>query len=167
MNPSTEEDIARVRELDAKATKGPWITGSIPWKVWANGGYNTVCDVGACGDAVPVPDCPQLSTSDSMAANRDLIAAYRTLAPRLATDLENALAALRWLPIDQAPKDGTVILGWRFGPIAMYWNDKAPRWKWECVDFNSGIPFKPNGFEENDSGLTHFMPLPLPPKEQL
>lgn len=83
-------DQSQARE--ERATPGPWITGSIPWKVWTNGGHNTVCDVQACGDAVPV--APGLATSDSMAANRDFIAASRTESRKLREALRLAIASV-------------------------------------------------------------------------
>jgi hypothetical protein len=55
-NPSTEllQILADSEARAGAATEGPWVTGSIPWKVWANGGRNTVCECEAVGDAIPV-----------------------------------------------------------------------------------------------------------------
>lgn len=67
--------------LAEAATKGPWITGSIPWKVWADGGYKTICD---CG----------LALSESMAHNRDLIAHCGTHHAAICEALLTAVEAL-------------------------------------------------------------------------
>jgi hypothetical protein len=67
------------------------------------------------------------------------------------------------MPIDSAPKDGSVILLWRFGPCAGYWSGD-PEWAWETVNLYGFGKCMPNGFADGDTNLTHWMPLPEPPK---
>jgi hypothetical protein len=64
-----------------------------------------------------------------------------------------------WKPIDEAPKDGTVILlgyvpNWRLDRRVYEgrWNDEQSTWT------------AVNGFIVHNSA-THWMPLPQPPKE--
>jgi len=73
-----------------------------------------------------------------------------------------------WRPIATAPKDGTIILVWRYGEIQMV--------KWAKNNCNEWWS-KPDGthisrFDKYDSGEpmdeeipTHWMPLPDPPKD--
>lgn len=70
-----------------------------------------------------------------------------------------------WKPIETAPKNGTVILGWRFYPVAIRWSGDVD-WPWEAVELepNSFRSFFINGFKEDDCMLTHWMPLPECPK---
>ena len=70
-------DLSAIEARASKATKEPWVTGSIPWKVWAHGGHATVCDVRALG-GVKAEICEW-----EAASNRDFIAAARTDVPAL------------------------------------------------------------------------------------
>lgn len=68
-----------------------------------------------------------------------------------------------WQPIETAPKDGTVILGWRYYPVAIRWtNDRD--YPWEAIQIGGVSPFLLNGFVDEDQGLTHWMPLPKKPE---
>ena len=71
---------------------------------------------------------------------------------------------MNWQPIETAPKDGTEILAWRFYPVAIRWTGDE-NFPWEAVQLGSSLPFMRNGFTENDTSLTHWMPLPEPPTE--
>lgn len=71
--------------------------------------------------------------------------------------LERELAS-RWLPITQAPKDGTVIQGWRKGGWVpeMRYHERSGGWQykekatwWTLLDYEQP---------------THFLPLPPPPQ---
>lgn len=65
-----------------------------------------------------------------------------------------------WQPIETAPKDGTIILGFKFGilPIAVIWlprsedQSKNSDW-WYSIEF----PYL------DVSGLTHWIPIPKAP----
>jgi hypothetical protein len=79
---------------------------------------------------------------------------------------------MNWLPIDTAPKDGTVFLGWSKAWVDEDFNPNGIR---EC--FYNGGPLEPecwsakwkNDFDtwavDEESEPTHWMPLPEPPKE--
>jgi hypothetical protein len=68
---------------------------------------------------------------------------------------------MKWEPIETAPKDGRVILGWRFYPVVIKWTgDKT--FPWEAIQLGS-MPFFSNAFCDGDQSLTHWMPLPEPP----
>lgn len=72
-----------------------------------------------------------------------------------------------WQPIETAPKDGTPILGFRFYPVAIRWRpDLDSEFQWDAVSLGShaSTNFMSNGFIDGDSNLTHWMPLPEPPK---
>ena len=65
-----------------------------------------------------------------------------------------------WQPIETAPHDGTVILGWRFYPVAIRWTNNA-EYPWEAVQIGSKvIPFMANAYAVDDKNLSHWMPLP-------
>lgn len=78
-----------------------------------------------------------------------------------------------WLPIETAPKDGTVIrVGWKFPE-----DEKMQEWftmQWGDIQKNAMFPGKvgmwvaPNGEftwnDDGDGGPTHWMPLPEPRK---
>ena len=38
-------DLEAIKAREQAATAGPWVQGSIPWKVWAGGGRISVCDI--------------------------------------------------------------------------------------------------------------------------
>jgi hypothetical protein len=66
-----------------------------------------------------------------------------------------------WQPIETAPKDGTTILVWRWGRVALtkwdpdgYVKNKRPYW----ADFVMGKTRAQN------TPPTHWMPLPDPPE---
>lgn len=62
-----------------------------------------------------------------------------------------------WRPIEEAPKDGTKIIGWCAG-------DGVELISWRSV-IDYDIP-KPGRWRDEDgwsSGATHWMPLPAPP----
>lgn len=70
----------------------------------------------------------------------------------------------KWQPIDTAPKDGTVILGYeKRGIVSMYWETYFIRPEGEVFGFWE------LGVEEEESDdmwtPTHWMPLPPPPQE--
>lgn len=70
---------------------------------------------------------------------------------------------MEWQPIETAPKDGVVVLGWRYYPIAMRWN-RDTEYPWEAVQLGSSVsPMLGNGYKEGDPALTHWMPLPEAP----
>lgn len=91
-----EELIARVRELDAKATPGPW----------AAGGYGPRPDDGPDRFRVRQSAPPRDFVADVGGWNRqsesdaDAIARYRTVAPLLAAMLRKAMAALGAAEVD-------------------------------------------------------------------
>lgn len=84
MNPVTEAELARVAELDAKATEGPWELSYYDFETIALWGPQTK-RIGFL-----VAELPAEYTEDSR-----LIAEYRTLCPRLAADLLATREALR------------------------------------------------------------------------
>ena len=61
-----------------------------------------------------------------------------------------------WMPIESAPLDGTNFLGWEDGSFWVAW------YGW---DGNDGKPVFYNGDVSVD--ITHWMPLPNPPNEEL
>lgn len=68
-----------------------------------------------------------------------------------------------WKPIETAPKDGTVILGWRYYVIAMRWNDDHD-FPWDIVNIGPTSNFAfTNQVGDGDHALTHWMPLPDAP----
>ena len=71
---------------------------------------------------------------------------------------------MEWQPIETAPKDGTVILAWRFYPCVVRWNATDKDWPWEAVPIGAMYePFEANGFSGDDAQITHWMPLPAAP----
>ena len=108
-----------------------------------------------------------------MTAARDVIATVlrdyaapmrEDYADRLADRIFDALAEAghlrEWQPIETAPRDGTPILGARLDcndQYVMYWmeeDETAPLYRWAIID--GGVMHK--------DALTHWMPLPEPPK---
>lgn len=70
---------------------------------------------------------------------------------------------MEWQPIETAPKDGSKIIGYPFFGrvcIAEYLNLACIEKGW-FVDESSQ-----DGLGFDDVKLTHWMPLPAPPKEQ-
>lgn len=66
-----------------------------------------------------------------------------------------------WQPIETAPRDGTVILVYfkRRGAKSVRWEEGV----WHVDDHKHG-PFPVRGYIDSD--VTHWMPLPQPPKEK-
>lgn len=76
---------------------------------------------------------------------------------------------MKWLPIETAPKDGTIVLLYR--PSAIKWmrvapgsyDDErvhsAPRPKWDCLYKIASVR------DMREHQPTHWMPLPEPPTE--
>lgn len=110
------------------------------------------------------------------------VAAAWNRRPAPAAGGDDALAAAKapqWLPIEQAPKDGTELLGWRedCGVMIIRWtapthfmttdeceralaeDSRAEEWleaeDWFCADFRL----------DGSEAPTHFMPLPAPPSD--
>jgi Protein of unknown function (DUF551) len=79
-----------------------------------------------------------------------------------------------WMPIDEAPQDGTpVLLAASHGVSVGWWEDSEPTFKWRfvddfdltptgCCDHESDDRVECNGMEAD--APTHFMPLPSPPE---
>jgi hypothetical protein len=62
-----------------------------------------------------------------------------------------------WQPIESAPRDGTHIIGWSHTykrPILCWWKDIEKCWE----SYGTSI------FDEDGEHVTHWMPLPEPPK---
>jgi hypothetical protein len=75
-----------------------------------------------------------------------------------------APAVPNWQPIETAPKDGSVILLWRYYPIAGKWVDGA-EYECEFVALGSAYcQFEKNGAYGEDAAVSHWMPLPPPPE---
>ena len=78
----------------------------------------------------------------------------------LAALAETGITLQQWQPIETAPRDGTPILGARLDCndlYVMYWmeeDETAPLYRWAIID--GGVMHK--------DALTHWMPLPEPPK---
>lgn len=70
---------------------------------------------------------------------------------------------MSWQPIETAPKDGTVILGWRYYAVAMKWTGHHG-YPWEAIHLDGVCELMGNGFVSDDNALTHWMPLPDPPR---
>jgi hypothetical protein len=70
-------------------------------------------------------------------------------------DLDGRISIVGWQPIETAPKDGTEILAVWCGKLMLaLWNTEANNWQeYSNGDFDTG------------GELTHWMPLPEPPKE--
>ena len=67
-----------------------------------------------------------------------------------------------WQPIETAPKDGTVVLAWRFYPVVVRWVDDS-EYPWESVTLGGHFAFTGNGYKAADPQLTHWQPLPAAP----
>lgn len=77
----TEAELARVLELDAKATQGPWqCEGNVIFRL----------DEGAI-----VADLHEIDGATGFGLNDELITEYRTLTPRLARELAAARAVIK------------------------------------------------------------------------
>jgi len=70
---------------------------------------------------------------------------------------------MKWQPIETAPKDGTVILGWRRYPVAIRWHRSYQGFMWHACILDSTM--YEMCFTGDDQLLTHWMPLPNPPDE--
>lgn len=89
MSDTPEDRIARCRELDAKATKGPW-------EFWDNESNQLiVANVKGKGDDAKGNVIAALGGISAKTPEFQLIAEYRTLAPLLATELTRTREALR------------------------------------------------------------------------
>lgn len=73
----TDEELAAIEKRAEAATDSPWVTGSIPWKVWYDGGHGTICDV------------------RSRAEDRDFIAHARQDVPALLKEVRRLQGLLR------------------------------------------------------------------------
>ena len=104
------------------------------------------------------------------------VATYAAQALDLTERLEHAQAQVAWQPIETAPKDGTLFIGWvaseRWSSIDGEGSGRAHDTSqvdfcWWC----NALPEVPDsGYFDNASGrigdgqdITHWMPLPLPP----
>ena len=82
------------------------------------------------------------------------------MSDRILAALAGAGHLHEWQPIETAPRDGTPILGARLDcndQYVMYWmeeDETAPLYRWAIID--GGVMHK--------DALTHWMPLPEPPK---
>ena len=82
------------------------------------------------------------------------------LCDRILAALAEAGHLREWQPIETAPRDGMPILGARLDcndQYVMYWmeeDETAPKYRWAIID--GGVMHK--------DALTHWMPLPDPPK---
>ncbi len=62
-----------------------------------------------------------------------------------------------WMPIESAPKDGTPFIAWDS-------KEESACFCWWIDDGNEGSP---NGYGFEPQDVTHWMPLPQPPKDKL
>lgn len=110
------------------------------------------------------PDCAH-GTKKGLECDKCTIATLRADLDRARE--ENA----GWQPMNTAPRDGTIILAFRFYHVAMYWSGRDDEFPWEAVQIGASIggllPFMENGFSENDPSIKGWMPLPTPPQEGL
>ena len=91
-----DELIARVRELDAKATPGPWdAEGSGGIHMDGTRDYYTI-------ETIEVRHLNQFARSKNGEANANLVAHYRTLAPKLADMLERAMEELECVRVSSS-----------------------------------------------------------------
>lgn len=98
---TTDEQIARVRELNAAATPGPWKVS----RVTRAGEAYIDSPQGWVAEAVSAPG--QVAVEhDALEPNAAAIAEYRTLAPLLARKLERAIKALQ-----KFDREGWVLAG--------------------------------------------------------
>lgn len=76
------------------------------------------------------------------------------------------MTEMKWNPIETAPRDGSVVLAWRFYPVAIKWTGDSV-YPWEAVTLSShpSMSLSGDGFVEGDISLTHWMPLPPPPED--
>ena len=72
---------------------------------------------------------------------------------------------MKWMPIETAPKDGSLILGTDGLTVAaMWWKPQAdPGFPWSMVAEWMGAA-QDNAWQDGKNGPTHWMPLPEPPK---
>ncbi len=83
--------------------------------------------------------------------------------------IKSALAALRnpWRGIEEAPRDGTVVLAWRYHVVAIRWAPEIDSvYPWDAIETGGAFPMSDNGFREGDPALTHYMPLPPAPEQE-
>lgn len=83
------QTIARVRELDGKATKGPWAPD---WGRVRDDNCGTICQ----------HPSEESAFGPKWEANKDLIAEYRTAAPKLAAEYERLLEIIESAPHDES-----------------------------------------------------------------
>lgn len=144
--------IARVRELDAAATKGPWMAPHA--RVQAEQvGYVYRAE----GMASQV--ARTMSTTRGM-SDAALIAEYRTAAPALADEVERLAAlfqqeAQQWRPLTESPAS------WPESGTRMAIVDAADMTRFRIAT-RVHAPEQMADFIVN--GWTHWLPLPPPPK---
>jgi hypothetical protein len=69
-----------------------------------------------------------------------------------------------WKPIEDAPKDGTVIILLKKTEVtAGLWDSEDDKYPWTFLDNGVDIG-NVNGWKDGKHGPTHWMPLPPPPK---
>jgi len=72
---------------------------------------------------------------------------------------------MEWLPIETAPRDGSVLLLWRGLHVVAGWFEKTDHYDWYFLDdtrLNDDETIEPNAYLR-DCPPTHWMPLPSPP----
>ena len=69
-----------------------------------------------------------------------------------------------WKTIDTVPKDGSVVLAWRYYPVVIRWDADDAEWRWKAVLLGGYCGLTENAFQEGDAALTHWMPLPSSPQ---
>lgn len=72
----SDKEMEFMEKRVAAATAAPWITGSIPWQVWFDGGHGKICRVESC------------------AADREFIANSRQDVPALLAEVRKLKAQL-------------------------------------------------------------------------
>ena len=116
-----------------------------------------------CGESQDWCDCDGGTVNNGTEAGAMRAALDAVEATRAATVPQGV-----WLPIESAPRDGSVVLAWRFYPVAIKWTGGS-EYPWEAVNLGShpSTTLHSNGFMEADSSLTHWQPLPTPPPAEL
>lgn len=187
----------RIREaLEAGPTEGPWLHNKQGYpksdvRAAGDGGRNIANTWGTAASQAKTPEAYKART-DQDRLNAAYIAACNPAAIRaLLADLDEARAALTaakaggWLPIESAPKDGTVVILGRAGDdddIASvvttgHWQEAEE----DGVDymgadagfvdehyqeFKPGRSFGSPSYRYAPTQPTHWQPFPNPPKEQ-
>ena len=143
--------IALAKELNAKATPGPW-TKEKPTHHY---GMRKVL-----GPAVDITGFTIATNVDSKRAaqiedDAAFIAASRTLVPALVAEIERLLREREWQPIETAPRDGTNV-----------WVYAAPFQ--DLPGFQCRYGYHPEGGWCVDElrEVTHWQPLLLPPDKE-